>query len=636
MTLRAYRRLLTVLRQFLPFVIAYTRDRRRFLLFGGPREPTSEKRRHRANRLIESLIELGPTFIKIGQLLSTRPDVLPPEYVAEFARLQDDVPPADWPAVERVITTNLGPVEDVFDSFDTTAISGASLGQVYRAEVDGQPVAVKVRRPGVKQLVEADLRVIRWLLPVLMRFAKDAQSFSLESLADEFEMTIRQEMDYGREAQMLRRVRSNFSETDEIRMPAVIGDYSTDRVLIMEYVEATKITDLDGLDRHGLNRSALAKRLQRAYMQMLIEDGVFHADPHPGNLAVTPDGTLVFYDFGMSGYVDEQVQAGIVDAYTAAFREDTEAILDTMVELGVLSAAADRQLMTEVAELALKDARGQDVDQYRVQQLVREFEGTIYEFPFRLPPNLALVLRVATVVEGVCVTLDPNFDFIDVATTYFRQQGYAEAGAREYASTRVEAARTAAGATLRLPTKLEQALETINRDQVTVTAELDADRALDRLARRLVYGLLLAAGIVASSVLAGFAPTAVTAVAVGLTLVVAVVLYRSFRDQEPITGDPQFTRQRLRSGEGRGLPGQSRGRSGSTTGQPVNMPAGTGLGETDSGGDDDSDTNARDGTRTKPGPDDDGDTNGRGGSQTTINIDVDTDADADADADNEL
>ena len=633
--LRAYWRFLAVLRQVLPFAVAYTRDRRRFLLFGGPREPTPEQRRRRADRLIESLIGLGPTFIKLGQLLSTRPDVLPPEYVAEFARLQDDVPPADWPAVERVITADLGPVEDVFDAFDTTAISGASLGQVYRAEVDGRPVAVKTRRPGMKQLVEADLRVVRWLLPVLMRFVGDARSFSLESLADEFETTIRQEMDYEREARMLREVRSNFSETDEIRMPAVIDQYSTNRVLTMEYIEGTKITDLDGLDGHGLDRSALARRLQRAYMQMLIEDGVFHADPHPGNLAVTPDGTLVFYDFGMSGYVDEQVQAGIIDAYTAAFREDTEAILDTMIELGVLSATADRQLMAEVAELALKDARGQDVDQYRVQRLVREFESTIYEFPFRLPPNLALVLRVATVVEGVCVTLDPDFDFIDVATTYFRQQGYAEAGAREYASRRLTAARTAAGATLRLPTKLEQAVETINRDRLTVTAELDADRVFDRLARRLVYGLLLAAGIIASTVLAVFASTAATAAAVGLTLVVAVVLYRSFRDREPITGDPQFTRQRLRSGEGGGLPRQGGDRAGdegeSSTGQPVGIPAGAGPGET--GGDtttgSDGDTGDGSMAEGRPGsgselgsePDDGGEADDR--SPTTVDVDAD-------------
>ena len=546
MNLRAYWRFLVVVRQFLPLIVAYARDRRRFVLFGGPREPTTEQRRQRAVRLIDSLVTLGPTFIKLGQLLSTRPDVLPPEYVEEFARLQDEVPPADWPAVERVIAADLGPVEETFDAFDTEAISGASLGQVYRAEVDGQPVAVKVRRPGVEQLVEADLRVVRWSLPLLMRFVDEARSFSLETLADEFEMTIRQEMDYEREARMLNEIRGNFADSDDIRMPAVREEYSTGRVLTMEYVGGAKITDHDQLKAWGIDRSGLAERLQRAYMQMLVEDGVFHADPHPGNLAVTPDGTLVFYDFGMSGYVDDRVQDSIVDFYGAAVRQDIDAILDTMVALGVLSPSADRQLMAEVAELAIKDARGQEVDQYRVQQLVDEFEDTIYEFPLRLPPNLALVLRVATVLEGVCISLDPEFDFIDVATAYLREEGFIEFGARRYVREQSDELRAAAGATLRIPTKLEQALDTIERDRLTVTAELDADREFDRLARRLVYGMVFAAGIVASTLLAVFASTLATVAVAGLTLLVGIVLYRSFQDRTRIPGDPQFTRQRLR------------------------------------------------------------------------------------------
>jgi len=544
--LRAYRRFVVVLWQFLPLIVAYARDRRRFLLFGRSREPTAEQRSRRATRLIDSLVTLGPTFIKLGQLLSTRPDVLPPEYVAEFARLQDDVPPADWSDVEAVLAAELGPVSEVFDDFDRTAISGASLGQVYRAELDGRPVAVKVRRPGIERLVEADLRVIRWSLPLLSRLVDDARSFSLETLAEEFETTIRQEMDYEREARMLREVRANFADDETVRMPTVFDARSTGRVLTMEYVDGAKITDRDQLDAWGIDRTALAERLQRSYMQMLVDDGVFHADPHPGNLAVKPDGTIVFYDFGMSGFVDEQVQDSIVGFYDAAVRRDVDAILDTMVALGVLSPTADRQLMAEVAELAIKDARGQEVDQYRVQQLVEEFEDTIYEFPLRIPPNLALVLRVATVLEGICVSLDHEFDFIDVATTYLREQGYIASGARQYVSSRSEELRAAAGATLRIPPKLERALDTIERDRLTVTAELDADREFDRLAKRLVYGMVLAAGIVASTVLAVFGPPVGAAVAAVLTLLVGALLYRSFRSRRRLPEEPQFTRQRLR------------------------------------------------------------------------------------------
>ena len=197
---RAYWRFFVVLRQFLPLVIGYARDRRRFVVFGSRRRVGSARRRRRAERLLSSFLTLGPTFIKLGQLLSSRPDVLPPEYIDVISRLQDEVPPAPWPGARAVIEAELGPIDERFDGFETDAISGASLGQVYRAEVDGEPVAVKVRRPGVEGLVEADLAVIRWLLPVVIRFVGRSRAFSLANLADEFARTIRQEMDYDREA----------------------------------------------------------------------------------------------------------------------------------------------------------------------------------------------------------------------------------------------------------------------------------------------------------------------------------------------------------------------------------------------------------------------------------------------------
>ena len=190
MNLRAYWRFVLVAWQFLPLILAYARDRRRFLLFGRSRQVTPDQRRRRAASLLDSLLTLGPTFIKLGQLLSTRPDILPPEYIDEFSKLQDSVPPADWADARTVVEEELGAVEERFADFDTEAISGASLGQVYSARVDGQPVAVKIRRPGVEELVEADLRVIRWSLPVLMYFVDEARSFSLETLADEFAKTI--------------------------------------------------------------------------------------------------------------------------------------------------------------------------------------------------------------------------------------------------------------------------------------------------------------------------------------------------------------------------------------------------------------------------------------------------------------
>ncbi len=545
--LRAYWRFVIVTWQFLPLILAYARDRRRFLLFGRSRQVSPAQRRRRAASLLDSLLTLGPTFIKLGQLLSTRPDILPPEYIDEFTKLQDSVPPADWPDAKAVLEAELGAVDERFADFETDAISGASLGQVYFARVDGQPVAVKVRRPGVEDLVEADLRVIRWSLPILMYFVDEARSFSLETLADEFAKTIRQEMDYKREARMLVEIRENFAGYEGIRMPRVIDSHSTGRVLTMEYVKGTKISNVEELDSRNLDRSELAERLQRAYLKMIIDDGVFHADPHPGNLAVQDDGTLVFYDFGMSGYVDPFVQDRIVDFYAAVASQDIDAILDTLIEMGTLSPEADRQVMGDVMELAIADARGEDIEQYRVQQIVQQVEDTIYEFPLRLPSNLALVLRVATVVEGVCVTLDPDFDFIDVATGYLRSQGYIEEGVRDFVEERVTEVRDAAESVVRVPPKLEDALDRIEREDLHVRADIeDSDNLLDRLAARLILGMALATGGLSTAVLYSFSTVEATAVAGGATGVVIVLLYRSFRKRRGIRAQPQFTRQNLR------------------------------------------------------------------------------------------
>jgi len=550
--LRAYWRFVLVVWQFLPLLVAYLRDRNRFLLFGRGRSVSAEQRHKRARSLLETLLTLGPTFIKLGQLLSTRPDVLPPEYIDELEELQDRVPPAEWADARTVIEEDLGPIDTRFSEFDTDAISGASLGQVYRAETEDGDVAVKVRRPGVRDLVEADLRVIRWSLPILMYFVDESRAFSLETLADEFDRTINQEMDYEREARMLQEIRANFADDDAIRIPSVDESRSTERVLTMEYVPGTKITDLDGLNERRIDGSELAETLQRAYLQMIIEDGVFHADPHPGNLAVQDDGTLVFYDFGMSGYVDPFVQDRIVDFYIAVANQDIQAILDTLVEMGTLSPEADRQVMGDVLELAIADARGEAIEQYRVQQIVQQVEDTIYDFPFRLPANLALVLRVATVVEGVCVTLDEDFDFIDVATTYLREQGFLEDTVRQYVEDRASEAGEAAQSALRTPPKLEEVLDQARNRDLEVKVDLrDSQRLIGRFARRIVYGLVLASAVLSTAILYVFDEFVAAGVTTVLAVLVAILLYSSLRERSGIGAQPQFTRQSMREGRDR-------------------------------------------------------------------------------------
>ncbi|MUV56703.1 Predicted unusual protein kinase regulating ubiquinone biosynthesis, AarF/ABC1/UbiB family [Halogeometricum rufum] len=551
--LRSYWRFLVVVYQFFPLIVAYARDRRKYLLFGGRRTVTTEMQAERAQILLDSLLTLGPTFIKLGQLLSTRPDILPPQYIEVLSSLQDDVPPAPWSDAKQVLEEELGPIDEAFASFDDDPISGASLGQVYTARYDGEDVAVKVRRPGIESLVEADLRVVRWSLPILMRFIGQGRAFSLENLADEFAKTIRQEMDYGRERRILEQIRSNFEGDRTIRIPDPVEERSGPRVLTMEYLPGTKINDVAAIDEMGVDRTELATRLQRIYLQMIIDDGVFHADPHPGNLAVDEEGRIIFYDFGMSGRVDPFIQDKIVDFYVAVANQNIDGILDALVEMGTLSPEADRQVMGDVMELAIADARGEDIEQYRVQQIIEQVESTIYEFPLRLPRNLALVLRVATVVEGVCVTLDPEFDFISVATDYLREEGYYEETAKELVADAGRQMQRTTEALFTVPPKLDRVLDRVERENLTVNVRLeDKNDVLDKLARRLVYGILLSVGALSTAILYAFDQTSVVpaAVAAALTVPVVVQLYRSFRKKRGLRTTPQFTRQSMRQRRG--------------------------------------------------------------------------------------
>ena len=424
--LRSLYRLFVVLGAFLPFAVALLRDRRRWLLFGDGRERTEADDRRRARKLRETLLDLGPAFIKFGQMLSTRPDVLPPAYVEELAALQDRVPPAPWPEAREVLEGELGPVDEVFAAFEREPISGASIGQVYVARLDEggaagrgpTDVAVKVLRPGVRPRVEADLRIIRTLLPLVTRLAPPGQRFTLENLADEYAATIRQEMDYAHEARRQELVRANFADDPGVRIPPVVAGLTTDRVIVSQYVEGTKISNVSTLRSMGVDTTELAERLLRTYIRMILEDGVFHADPHPGNLAVTPDGRVVFYDFGIVGRVSDETRDGIFDFYVAISRNDVDNMINAFIDMGALDPEVDREIARRMFNLMLDNVRGREIDDERVEDLIDELQEEMYEFPMRVPRDLALLFRTTTVLEGIFYTLDDDYDFFPVIRDY--------------------------------------------------------------------------------------------------------------------------------------------------------------------------------------------------------------------------
>jgi predicted unusual protein kinase regulating ubiquinone biosynthesis (AarF/ABC1/UbiB family) len=289
---------------------------------------------------------------------------------------------------------------------------------------------------------------------------------------------------------------------------------------------------------------------------MVLEHGVFHADPHPGNLAVQADGTLVFYDFGITGTIDGRLQSQIFDFYIAIARNDIDGVIDAFTAMGALDPTADRELMRELFEIVFESFRGQNVDEYRVQQLVAQFQRELYEFPLRLPQDLALIVRVTTVLEGVARTLDPEMDLIEVITNYVREQGQARQGVQQAIESAGEELQAALRALVTTPPKLERVLDRFDRESVTVQADIaDEDGIVDALTRQLVLGLAFVAFVFAALVLfLGGEPTAAAVVALGAPLSLLLAA-RSLREPSGLRAEPQFTRQNLRAHEGTGTSG---------------------------------------------------------------------------------
>ncbi|MFC6765721.1 AarF/ABC1/UbiB kinase family protein [Natrinema soli] len=493
-------RLFRILGNLVPFVILFLRDRRRFLLFGRSRSVSQETHAQRARRLREVMLDLGPTFVKIGQVLSTRPDVVPQVYAEEFVTLQDAVPTGPYREMIPALADDVG--YHSYDDFDPEPIAGGSLAQVYRATYQGEPVVVKVRRPGIKNLIETDLRTIRRFIPLVMLLAPARLQFSLRNMVDDFERIILEELDFEREARMMAEIRSNFERdgNETVVIPRVYQDASSERVLTMAYVEGTKITDVDKLEWEGHDPKRVARDVANAYFTMGLEHGVYHGDPHPGNLAVDDDGRIVFYDFGMSGRFTPAMQNSVVNLYLAAVNRNVDGIIDELIALGALDPDADRAAVGHVLGLVIEDLEGSETVNW--QQIISEVTGMLHEFPFRIPPDIMLVLRVGSISEGVLRQLDPEFDFLAAAQTFLREHGFMERAVRMKIAAMRSELETSLWALLRLPMKLERELDAREDERTQAVAPTQQQGS-----RSLGYAILAAASLIGSALLVSVDPT---------------------------------------------------------------------------------------------------------------------------------
>lgn len=404
-------RILYVLAKLLPCAVALRRDRKEWSRKEG--DVDQEKYRRNARRALGAFLSLGPVYIKLGQWLSSRADILPQPYMEELSKLQDDVPAAPFEKVRPAIEAEFGPIGEAFERFETEALSGASLGQVYRARLRGEEIVVKVKRPGIGEAVERDLGGLRRLLPVGLRFVDPNLGLSAKALLEQFVDSIREEMDYRAEADNLRQIRGNM-DASRVIVPRIYEAHTGRGLLVMEYVPGTKVTDIEKLDKLGIDRTRLVVDLHKVFFTMLLRHSVFHADPHPGNVSVTDDGRLILYDYGMVGRLDEESRMRLVRLYLAMVEKDAGRTVTAMKELGMLASDLNRSLIEQAIELTVSALHGRRPSEMEINGLMEIANRTMSRFPFVLPKHLALYMRMASIIEGIYKAHDVDFRFVKV------------------------------------------------------------------------------------------------------------------------------------------------------------------------------------------------------------------------------
>ncbi len=406
-------RTIKVLFKLFPSVIALRKDRREWVKSEGKGIDT-EKYRKNARRVLNTFISLGPVYIKLGQWLSSRADILPQPYMEELSKLQDDVPAAPYDKVKPIIENELGPIEEKFDSIDQNPISGASLGQVYRGQVNGQQVVVKVKRPEIEKTVEEDLKVLKKILPFAMRFVDPNLRFSVRGMLAQFIETIHEEMDYTLESSNLKKIKKNIEHFDNVVVPSVYDDHSSKSVLTMEYVPGIKITNVEALDAKGIDRQKLVIDVHRVFFTMLLRDSLFHADPHPGNISVSDNGSLILYDYGMVGRIDNETRLKLIRLYLALVEKDPPRTINAMDDLGMLMPDYNRVVIEKAIEMSIKALHGKKPDEMEVDALMEMANKTMSRFPFMLPKELALYMRMTSIIEGIFITHKVDFKFVQI------------------------------------------------------------------------------------------------------------------------------------------------------------------------------------------------------------------------------
>lgn len=449
-------------------------------------EKKALRRRRLAVWIRETLLDLGPTFIKVGQLFSTRADLFPSEYVEELSKLQDKVPAFSYAQVEAIVEQDLGKsIPELFRSFDPIPLAAASLGQVHRAQLySGEEVVVKVQRPGLRKLFEIDLSILRGIAGYFQRHPEWGRGRDWIGIYEECCRILWEEIDYLNEGRNADTFRRNFRQEAWVKVPRVYWRYASPRVLTLEYLPGIKISQYDAIEAAGLDRKNLAQLGAKAYLQQLLNDGFFHADPHPGNIAVSPDGALIFYDFGMMGQVQAITREKLLDTFFGIAQKDGDRVMESLVALGALAQQDDMGPVRRSIQYMLDHFMDQPFENQSVASISDDLYEVAYDQPFRFPATFTFVMRAFSTLEGVGKGLDPDFNFMEVARP-FATQIMSSNGHSPESGILTELGRQAAqvGSTaFSLPRRIEDTIDKLERGDIRIrTRSTETDRALRRL-----------------------------------------------------------------------------------------------------------------------------------------------------------
>jgi ubiquinone biosynthesis protein len=457
----------------------------------------------RARRIRMVCEDLGPTFVKLGQLLSTRPDLLPETYTNELAALRDDVRPFPYHEAETILLEEYGrPLCELFRTIDETPVASASISQVHRAVLlDGREVALKVRRPGIEKIVAADLDILRNLSHLAERRLPFLAPYHPVSIAQEFERTLKRELDLNVERQTMERCQAQLSRLKYVHVPAVHPEYSTGRVLCMEFIDGVGVDDLEGLRRWGIDPEKVAVRGARILLTQIFRFGYFHADPHPGNLRVLSDGVIAPLDYGMFGRIDGPTRERIADLMLGLLSQDTVRVLRALDALDIRGEQVDRRsLSRDVGELVANYA-DLSLDTIDLGRLLRELVTLFRTHHLRIPPDLVLLIRSLVTIESVGRRLDPHFDIAAHLKPFV-----SDLTARRYSPWRllgraIRSAEDVQRITMLLPDVLGRSLESLQRGELHVKFDVQHFEALVQQLTRASY--TLAAGIIISGLIIG-------------------------------------------------------------------------------------------------------------------------------------